>query len=73
MDIVKLMDDISKELAIALKSMSQAKDIAEKEACSRIVKNLCESLDIFISMSRELVPYDFDDDFDDIDNEDLPF
>ena len=73
MDIIKLMDDISKELAMALKSMSQAKDIAEKEAYSRIVKNLCESMDIFTNMSRELLPYDFDDDFDDIDNEDLPF
>ena len=73
MDIIKLMDDISKELAMALKSMSQAKDIVEKEAYSRIVKNLCESMDIFTNMSRELLPYDFDDDFDDIDNEDLPF
>lgn len=70
---MKLMDDISKELAAALKSMSQSTDVAEKEVYSRIVKNLCEALDIFTNMSMEMMPYDFDDDFDDIDNEDLPF
>ena len=73
MDIVKFMDDISKELTVALRSMSQAKDVIEKEAYSRIVKNLSESLEIFTNISREMLPYDFDDDFDDIDNGDLPF
>ena len=73
MDIIKLMDDISKEIAVIIKSMSQAKDVGEKEAYSRIVKNLSESMDVFNSMSRELMPYDYDDDFDDIDNGDLPF
>ena len=73
MDFIKLMDDISKELAMALKSMSITKDLKEKEVYSRIVKNLSESLDVFNNMSREMIPYDFDDEFDDIDNEDLPF
>jgi hypothetical protein len=56
----------------ALKSMSQAKDVSDKEAYSRIVKNLCESLDVFLDFNRDIMPYDFED-FDDIDNEDLPF
>ena len=73
MDIMTVMDDITKELTSALKSISQAKDATEKEVYSRIVKNLCDSLDIITSMSREMIPYDFEDDFDDIDNEDLPF
>jgi hypothetical protein len=72
MDTTKIIDDISKEISGALKSMSQAKDVSDKEAYSRIVKNLCESLDVFLDLTRDMVPYDFDE-FDDIDNEDLPF
>lgn len=72
MDTTKIIDDISKEISNALKSMSQAKDVSDKEAYSRIVKNLCESLDVFMDFNRDIMPYDFDD-FDDIDNEDLPF
>ncbi|NLD35830.1 MAG: hypothetical protein GX654_03090 [Desulfatiglans sp.] len=72
MDTTKLIDDISKEISNALKSMSQVKDVSDKEAYSRIVKNLCESLDVFMDFNRDIMPYDFDD-FDDIDNEDLPF
>ncbi len=73
MDTIKIIDDISKEISVTLKSMSQAKDVSDKEAYSRIVKNLCESLDVFLDLNRDMIPYDFDDDFDDIDNEDLPF
>jgi hypothetical protein len=72
MDTAKLIDDISKEISGALKSMAQAKDVSDKEAYSRIVKNLCESLDVFLDLNRDMIPYDFDE-FDDIDNEDLPF
>jgi hypothetical protein len=72
MDTTKIIDDISKEICGALKSMSQAKDVSDKESYSRIVKNLCESLDVFLDLNRDMIPYDFDE-FDDIDNEDLPF
>jgi hypothetical protein len=72
MDTTKIIDDISKEISGALKSMSQAKDVSDKEAYSRIVKNLCESLDVFLDLTRDMIPYDFDE-FDDIDNEDMPF
>ena len=72
MDTTKIIDDISKEISGALKAMSQVKDVSDKEAYSRIVKNLCESLDVFLDLTRDMIPYDFDE-FDDIDNEDLPF
>ena len=44
MDPEKIMNDLSKELISALKAMSKAKNLNEKEVHSRIVKNLCESL-----------------------------
>ena len=70
MDPDKIMDGLSKELNGALKAMSKAKDINEKEAYSRIVKNLCESLGVFFNLANEMMPLDFDDDFE---NEDIPF
>jgi hypothetical protein len=45
----KIMDGLLKELNLALKAMSKAKDLDEKEAQSRIVKNLCESLGVFLN------------------------
>jgi len=44
MDPEKIIVGLSKELTSALKAMSKAKDVNEKEVHSRIVKNLCESL-----------------------------
>lgn len=73
MDPEKIINDISNELSLALKSMSKAKDANEKEAYSRVVKNLCESLNVFFNLATDMMPYDYEDDFDDIDNEDLPF
>lgn len=40
----KLMEDLMKELGVALKAMSKAKTVEEKLVHSQIVKNLCESL-----------------------------
>lgn len=70
------MDGISKELESALAAMSKAKDVNEKEAYSRVVKNLCDSLGVFLNLASGMMPCDYEDeydDFDDIDNEDLPF
>ena len=66
----KLMDGLSKELTVALKAMAKTKDVAEKETYSRIVKNLCESLGVFLNLVSEMMPFDFDDDSTD---DDLPF
>jgi hypothetical protein len=41
--------------------MSKAKDLNEKEAHSRIVKNLCESLGVFLDLASEMVPFDLDE------------
>ena len=69
MDPEKIMDGLSKELNFALKAMSKTKNIDEKEVYSRIVKNLCQSLGVFLNLATEMMPFDFDDDFE----EDIPF
>ena len=61
---------MSRELNFALKAMSKAKDVNEKEIHSRIVKNLCESLGVFFDLASEMMPFDFDGDSDE---EDIPF
>lgn len=73
MDPEKIIFDISNELSKALENMSKTKDVTEKEGYSRIVKNLSDSLGVFFNLATDMMPYDYDDDFDDIDNEDLPF
>lgn len=73
MDPEKIIFDLSNELSTALKNMSEAKDVTEKEAYSRIVKNLTDSLGVFFNLATDMMPYEYDDDFDDVDNEDLPF
>ena len=70
MDPEKIILGLSKELTSALKAMSKAKDVNEKEVHSRIVKNLCESLGVFFDLASEMMSFDFDDDSD---KEDIPF
>lgn len=70
MDPDKIMDGLSKELNFALKAMAKAKDVDEKEVYSRIVKNLCESLGVFLNFASEMIPFNFDDD---LDEESIPF
>ena len=70
MDPDKIMVGLSKELNSALKAMSKANDVNEKEVHSRIVKNLCESLGVFFNLARGMMSYDSDDD---LDSEDIPF
>jgi len=69
MDPEKIIGELLKELTFALKAMSKAKDINEKEVHSRIVKNLCESLGVFFDLANEM-PFDFESDSD---KEDIPF
>jgi hypothetical protein len=61
----KIMSGLEKELNSALKGMSKAKDINEKEVYSRIVKNLCESQGVFLELASQMMPFDFDDDLED--------
>jgi hypothetical protein len=64
MDTEKIMDGLSRELNSALKAMGKTKNLDEKEAYSRIIKNLCESQGVFLDLISEMMPYDFDDDSD---------
>ena len=70
MDPEKIMGGLSKELNFALKAMAKAKDVNEREAYSRIVKNLCESLGVFFNLASEIMSFDSDDD---LEKEDIPF
>ena len=65
-----ILDSISKELGNALKEMSKAKTVEEKVAYSKIVKNLSESLGVFINFAAEDMG-DYDEDFDLNENEEL--
>ncbi|RME06821.1 MAG: hypothetical protein D6812_01065 [Deltaproteobacteria bacterium] len=67
MDPEKLLTGISKEIETALKELKKAKDPQEKLIRSKIFKNLCQSLSVFLNF---IVPYDDDYDYDDDDDED---
>ena len=75
MDLEKIMEGLSKELTVSLKAMSKAKALDEKETHSRIVKNIAESLGVFFDLAGEMMPFDFDDDDEDLDGDerDIPF
>ena len=48
MDPDKIITGLTNELSAELKTMSKTKDIDAKEAHSRIIKNLCQSLGVFL-------------------------
>jgi len=68
----KIMDGISKEIMTSLKQMGKTTTTDEKLKHSKIVKNLCESLDVFFAFMNEISSYDYDDDDDD-GGGDIPF
>ncbi|NOX76366.1 MAG: hypothetical protein GXP17_07100 [Gammaproteobacteria bacterium] len=60
MDPEKMMTGISKEIDVALKAMGKAKTPEEKLMHSETVKNLCESLGVFLNLMSDIMPYDDD-------------
>lgn len=64
METERLIDGLSSEIMTALQAMQKAKTVEEKMAYSEIVKNLCESLKVFLDLASEMMGYDTDD-FDD--------
>lgn len=68
METDTMMDALSKEIDSALKAMSKTKDINQKEAYSRIIKNLCESQGVFLKLASEMMTFE-----DDSEEEDIPF
>ena len=65
----KHMEDIAKELQDALKALSKAKTLEEKATYSQIVKNLSESLGVFLNFISNMMDYGLDD-YDEDDEED---
>jgi len=61
MDPEKIMEGISKEIFIALKAMVKVKTPEEKLMYSEIVKNLCDSLGVFLNLISGMAPYDGED------------
>jgi hypothetical protein len=62
MDPEKLMDGISNEMLAALKAMGKAKTPEEKLVHSEIIKNLSQSLGVFLSLASDMALFDGDDD-----------
>ncbi len=69
----KIMDGISKEIMTSLKQMKKTTTTDEKLKHSKIVKNLCESLDVFFVFMNEIASYDYDYDHDHDEDGDIPF
>jgi hypothetical protein len=60
-DPEKMMTGLFKEINTALKNMSKAKTVEDKLAHSEVVKNLCESLGVFLDFANNMMPFDMDD------------
>jgi len=56
----KIMEGLMKELDVSLKAMSKAKTVEEKAVHSQIVKNLCESLGVFLNLASTMMNEDFE-------------
>jgi len=69
MDPDEMMIGITREIKTSLKNMRKAKKAEEKLIHSEIVKNLCESLGVFLDVIREMDLYDDAGD----DDEGIPF
>jgi len=61
MDPGKIMEGISKEIDSVQKNMKKAKTPEEKLIHSKTLKNLCESLGVFLDLIEATAPYDDDD------------
>ena len=57
----KVMDGLIGELEDAFKKMAKVKTVEEKLQYSKIVKNLCESLGVFLDLAGDVMPYDFEE------------
>ncbi len=60
MDPEEIMNSISNEILATLKVMAKVKTPEEKLKYSEIVKNLCDSLGVFLNLIGDAVPYDDD-------------
>ena len=58
MDTEKIMENLFKELGAALTAISTAKTVEEKVAHSQVIKNLSESLGIFLDLATTIMEDD---------------
>jgi hypothetical protein len=61
MEVDTVMNGLIKELGVAIKATGKAKKLDEKEAYSRIVKNLSESLGVFFDVANEMMMFNDED------------
>jgi len=57
----QLIENLMKELDVALKAMSKAKTVEEKVIHSQVVKNLSESLGVFLNLASDMMGSGIDD------------
>jgi hypothetical protein len=57
----KIMENLFKELGVALKALSNAKTVEEKVSHSQVIKNLSESLGIFLELANPILDEDLED------------
>ncbi|OGQ99602.1 MAG: hypothetical protein A2505_10780 [Deltaproteobacteria bacterium RIFOXYD12_FULL_55_16] len=62
MDPEKILDGLAKELSAALKAMAKAKTVEEKLTHSQIVKNLSDSLGVFLGLANDMIDFDMGED-----------
>jgi len=65
----KIMDGISKQIMTSLMDMGNANTTDEKLKHSKIINNLCNSLDVFFGFMNDISAYDYDDE----EGNDIPF
>ena len=69
----EMINGLSKQVLSALKAMEKSKNVDEKLKYSEVVKNLCESMGVFLNLITEMgrmnEGYD-DEDFEDEFNDD---
>jgi hypothetical protein len=61
MDLDKTMDNLANELNAQLRAMAKAETVEEKVAYSEVVKNLTESIGIFLGLASDMMAFDVDE------------
>lgn len=68
----EMINGLSKQVLSALKAMEKSKNVEEKLKYSEMIKNLCESMGVFLNlitemgrMNEDFNEEEFDDEFDD--------
>lgn len=66
MDPDQIIDKLLEELNAALKALGKTKNLEEKEAYSRIVKNLADAIGVFFNAASDMMMGAGPDDEDEI-------